>query len=196
MRTNKVCRRCDGCVWAHTLIPLVTDTFKAEGWKCRVKFQIYFELAEIQGDLWTRAQSSCCHNWESHFLEHMRHSVQGKHLLFFCFFIFLSAIWWPFEQEKHITHTADSLESRSHSPLLTQTWTPKDNELLTEEASKSKCLLKEKIPICAPITITQILRFLTAWKCPYILHLAQEREHYLNQRCPFIRLPPSWFLTL
>lgn len=86
MRTNKVCRRCDGCVRAHTLTPLVTDTFKAEGWKCRVKFQIYFELAEIQGDLWTRAQSSCCHNWEPHFLEHMRHSVQGKHLLFcFCF---------------------------------------------------------------------------------------------------------------
>lgn len=118
-----------------------------------------------------------------------------KALTFLLFFIFLSAIWWLFEREKHITHTADSLESRSHSPLLTQTWTPKDNELLTEEASKSKCLLK-KIPICVPITVMQTLRFLTAWKCPYILHLTQEREHYLSQRRPFIRLPSSWFLTL
>lgn len=64
---NKVCKTCDGRMQAHKLIPLITDTFKVEGWRSRVKFQIYLELAEIQGDLWNRAQNSCFNNWEPYF---------------------------------------------------------------------------------------------------------------------------------
>lgn len=113
-------------------------------------------------------------------------------LIFLCFF--LSAIWWPFEQDKRITHRLTHLSP--HHTL--HCWLrPKPARIMSfpQRRLPNPSLLKNKIPKCAPITIMQILKFLTAWKCLYILHLDQEREQYSSQRCPFIRLPSSWFLT-